>query len=127
MYIKNSSISGCSPLDVIPNMSVSSTFFQRRSFYSSWDFGLSVISGVVDKHSTSIKICSLVEIKIPAFVRIPKISLILMSTFESMSLVGRSCFTQGLVPRVLTVPKIFYVFLRNYLLIKQICDLKTTH
>ena len=74
-----------------------------------------------------VRICSSIEVETPTFARIQDSSLILMSPFESILLVGRFCFTQGLVPGVLIVPIIFYVFLRNYLLINQICDLNTTH
>ena len=105
LHVENSLIFGCSPSDVIPNLSTSSAFLERKSFCSFWDFGLSVISGVVHKLLTSVKLCSSVEVQTPAFSRIQESSLILMSTFESILLVGRSCFTQGLVLGVLTVPK----------------------
>ena len=78
--------------------------FAKKIILQFLGFGSSLISRVVDKISTSIRICSSVEVEIPAFARIWENSLILMSTFESILLVGRSCFTQGLVPGVLTVP-----------------------
>ena len=107
MYTESSSIFGCSPLDVIPNMLASFAFLQRISFCSSWDFSSYVIAGVDDKISNPIKIFSLVEVETPSFARIQEISLIPMSTFDSILLVGRFCFTQGLVLGVLTVPNFF--------------------
>ena len=126
MYIDNSSTSGCSPSDVIPNMSASFAFLQRISFCISWDFDSSVILGVVHKLSTSVKIYSSVEVETPAFARIQEISLIPMSTFDSILLVGTSFFTQGEWLGFLQHPKNNYVFLKNYLILKQICKLTYT-
>ena len=84
MYIEISSISGCSPSDVIPNMSAFYVVLRRKSFCNSWDFGSFVISGVVDKLSTSVRICSSVAVETSAFPRIHESYFILMSTFESI-------------------------------------------